>query len=80
MSKKIEDLRDILFEQLESVKNADKEDLGKEIQRASSLVSIAATIIDSSRAETEFLKVANEFNQVPSKGTGFIGDGQKALN
>lgn len=76
MDKKIEDLRNTLFEQLEKVKSADANELGKEVQRASSMVSIATTIIDSSRAETEFLKMANEFQQNPSLGTGFISDGQ----
>lgn len=76
MDKKIEDLRNVLFEQLDRLKKANDNEITKEVQRSSAMVNIATTIIDSSRAETEFLKVANEFQQVPSLGTGFISDGE----
>lgn len=81
MSKKIEDLRTALFDQLERLQGADDGQLGKEIQRANAVVNIATAIIDSSRAETEFLKMANEFQQTPSLGSGFINEtGAKKLN
>lgn len=64
MKNKVEDLRNHLFEQLErlsddeSFKNPLVQE--REIKRTSAIVEIANAIIDSARAETEFLKVANE--------------------
>lgn len=62
MKNKIEDLRNHLFAQLErlSDEEIDKEKLDKEISRAASIVQVAETIIDSARAETEFLKATSE--------------------
>lgn len=66
MKNKIEDLRNILFDQLVKIQEAELSDLDDEIKRASSMLSVATTIIDSSRAENEFLSV------VKGTGSGFI--------
>lgn len=64
MKNKVEDLRNHLFEQLERL--SDDENFKnplvqeRELKRTTAIVQIAASIIESARAETEFLKVANE--------------------
>ena len=62
MKNKIEDLRNHLFAQLErlSDESLDNEHLSIEVTRASSIVQVAETIIDSARIETEFLKATTE--------------------
>ena len=67
MKNKIEDVRNILMAQLEKMSDEDC-NIEKETQRATTMISIAATLIDSARAETEFLKVANTDGQ----GSGFF--------
>jgi hypothetical protein len=61
MKNKVSDLRDALFAQLEKLSD-DSVDLDQEIKRATSMCDVAKVMIDSGRAETEFLKVANEAN------------------
>lgn len=68
MKNKIEDLRNHLFVQLERLQDDDL-DLSKEIDRAGAMVEIAAQIIDSARAETEFLRLSDP--HLPN-GTEFI--------
>jgi hypothetical protein len=62
MKNKIEDLRNHLFAQLErlSDEEIDRAKLDKEVTRAASLIQVASVIIDSARAETEFLKATSE--------------------
>ncbi len=64
MKNKIEDLRNHLFEQLERLSDDEAMKnpiaLDREVKRAASITQIAEVIIDTGRAETEFLEVANE--------------------
>ena len=62
--KTIADLRGVLFETLEALKDKDKP---MEIERAEAIAQVAQTIINSAKVEVEYLKVAG------GKGTGFIG-------
>jgi hypothetical protein len=55
---KIEDLRNHLFVQLERLNNEDC-DLEKETKRATSLVQIASSIIETGRVEVEFLRATS---------------------
>lgn len=64
----VHELRKLLFEQLRSVKNCNPEELDKEIERASSMVQVAESIIDSARIETERLKVVRNLESE----TGFL--------
>jgi hypothetical protein len=74
MKNKISDLRNILFEQLERLNDDElsTENLDKEAYRTSQMVQIAETIIDSARAETEFIMVKNKIPTQPNSSTGFI--------
>jgi hypothetical protein len=74
MKNKIEDLRNILFDQLAKVQESELDALDDEIKRSASMLLIATTIVDSARAENEFLSV------VKGTGSGFIpvnGDTKK---
>ena len=68
MKNKIEDLRNLLFAQLEKLSEEDC-NIEQETKRAASMVQIAATIIDSGRAETEFIKATTED---PNCSSGFF--------
>lgn len=66
---KIQDLRNELFETLKNVKD------GKtDINQAKAVCDIAAVIIDSARAETEFVKLSDALS-----GSDFIPIEQKQL-
>jgi len=60
---KIEDLRDHLFETLESLRDKEKP---MEIERARAIADVAQVIVDSAKTENEFIKLTG------SKGSGFI--------
>lgn len=62
MKNKIEDLRNHLFEAIEKVKDGDMP-----LDRAKVVAELAQVIINSCKAETDFLKVTDG-----RKGTGFI--------
>jgi len=66
MKNKISDLRDILFDQLGRLQEADGEQIDVECNRSTHMVQIAETLIDSARAENEFLQITN------GTGSGFI--------
>lgn len=68
MKNKIEDLRNHLFLQLERL-NEDDCDLEKEAKRTYQLTNIANAIIDTGRAETEFIKATSEDG---NDSTGFF--------
>lgn len=55
MKNRVEDLRNILFAQLEKLSDCDEKDLEEEVQRSESMCSLAEQIINSARAQTEFL-------------------------
>lgn len=66
MAKKIQDLRETLFETIELVKN------GKiDVEKATAIKDIAQVIINSAKAEVDFLKHVNA-----TGGTGFIGQSE----
>lgn len=60
MKNKIEDLRNHLFEQLERLGDDDKMknplSLERELKRAGAISQVAAVIVESAKAETNFLK------------------------
>lgn len=65
MKNKIEDLRNHLFAQLERL--GDKEVKPEELARAKAVVEVGRAIVDTARAETEFMRVTGI-----AQGTGFI--------
>ena len=66
---KIQDLRNELFDTLKKVKSGEVE-----IDKAKSVCDIAAVIIDSARAESEFVKLSDALS-----GSDFIPIEQKQL-
>lgn len=66
MKNRIEDLRNHLFAQLEKLSDCEDKDLDKEIQRSQSMINIAEVLIDSARAENDFLEITG------GNGSGFI--------
>lgn len=64
MKNKIEDLRNHLFETLEALKDKDHP---MDLDRARVISGVAQTIINSAKAETEYLKAIGE-----KGGSGFI--------
>lgn len=80
MKNKIEDLRNHLFDQLERLSDDEVMknpiQLDKEVTRAAAITQIAEVIIDSARAENEFLDLVGG-----GSGKFFIGsdDGVKKL-
>jgi len=70
MSFQIQDLRNELFDTLKKVKSGEVD-----ISQAKSVCDIAAVIVDSARAETEFVKLNDALS-----GSDFIPVEQKKLN
>jgi hypothetical protein len=71
---KIEDLRNLLFEQIEKLMD-DESDVEKETAKAKAISKLADTIIYSAKVEIDFLKMmGNE-----GTGTGFIPVEKKQL-
>lgn len=70
MNKKIEDVRNILFEQLERLKNAGPHEIKQETERSQAMIQVSHTIIESAKAETDFLRVVGSMQD--AQGTGFI--------
>lgn len=64
MKNKIEDLRNHLFETLEALKDDEKP---MDIERARAVADVARVLVDTAKAEIEFLKVTGR-----EHGTGFI--------
>ena len=63
MAKKIEDLRETLFDTIEGIK------AGKiDVEKAKAITNIAQVIVNSAKAEVDFLKNVNQ-----QGNTGFIG-------
>jgi len=57
MKNKIEDLRNHLFAQLESLREAETpEDLKKEIDRSKAVAEISQVLVDTAKAEVDFVK------------------------
>lgn len=63
MAKKIEDLRESLFDTIEAIKS------GKiDVEKAKAITNIAQVIVNSAKAEVDFLKNVNATGD-----TGFMG-------
>lgn len=65
MKNKIEDLRNHLFATLEDLRDPDKP---MDVERAKAIVSVAQVMVDSAKAENQFLEITG------SDGSGFIGE------
>jgi len=57
MAKKLEDLRNHLFETLDSLRNEEKP---MDLDRARAVAEVAQTIINSAKVEVDFLKVTGQ--------------------
>ncbi len=67
MAKKIQDLRDTLFDTIEGIKS------GKiDVEKAKAITNIAQVVVNSAKAEVDFLK-----NVSQQGDTGFIGNGKQ---
>lgn len=64
---KIEDLRNLLFEQIEKLMD-DESDTEKETARAEAIANLASVIVNSAKVEIDFLKMMG----TEGTGTGFI--------
>ncbi|XBG31085.1 HNH endonuclease [Pseudomonas sp. 13.2] len=56
MKNKLSDLRDHLFAQLEAVREADDDNLAKEVQRAQSVSDISRVLIESAKVEIDYFR------------------------
>lgn len=70
---KINDLRDHLFAQLERLgdESVKPESMYSEIERAKAIAEVAKVIVESAKAETDFL------HKIGGHGTGFVPDEKK---
>lgn len=68
MSKNINDLRDVMFEAMQSLRDGTIT-----VEQAKAMSSIGDTIINSAKLEVEFAKATGH------KGSGFIAERQPAL-
>jgi hypothetical protein len=67
MAKKIQDLRETLFDTIEGIKN------GKiDVEKAKAITNIAQVLVNSAKVEVDFLKNVNQ-----QGNTGFISDSGK---
>lgn len=76
MKNKIDDFRNLMLSQLLKLSECADEELDKEISRSASMVQVAEVIIDSARAESEFLSlIAGGVT-----GTSFITNNPKVIS
>lgn len=76
MRNKIQDLRNMLFEQIERLMDDDA-DLATETKRAEAVANIANVLVHSAKVEVDFLRMVG----AEGSGTGFIPmDNQKQLS
>ncbi len=71
MANQIEDLRNVLFAQLEKLSNPTC-DLEKEIKRTNAMVGVGNVLVSSAKAEIDFMKVTGT-----KKGSGFIPESKQ---
>lgn len=69
---KISDLRDHLFETLESLKD---NDTPMDLDRARAIADVARVVVDSAKVEVEFLKVTGAV-----KSTDFLPSGEEEFD
>ena len=75
MRNKIQDLRNMLFEQMERLMD-DESNLETETKRAEAVAQIANVLVQSAKVEVDFLRMVG----AEGSGTGFIPmDNQKQL-
>ncbi|SFD66822.1 hypothetical protein SAMN05660831_02058 [Thiohalospira halophila DSM 15071] len=75
MKNKMDDLRDHLFESLERLRDADDtETLDRETRKAKSINDTAARLIDSAKAEVEYLEATGQ-----DSGSAFLAGNQRSL-
>lgn len=76
MKNGIEDLRNHLFAQLERLgdEGLKGDDLDREIKRGRAISDLAGRMVDSAKAETEFLQVTGAL-----RGSGFIPQDTPAI-
>lgn len=72
---KIEDLRNLLFEQIEKLMDKDA-DTEVETQKAEAIANLASVIVSSAKVEIDFLKMMG----TEGTGTGFIPVEKKQIN
>lgn len=70
MKNKIEDLRNHLFATLEDLRDKEQP---LDIERAKAIAGVAQVIVDSAKAENEFIKITG------SDGSGFIPDASRQI-
>lgn len=69
MKNKVEDLRNHLFEEIEKLKeSAAPED----IERAKTISTLSARIIETAKAETDYLRAVSDIDGGARAGSGFI--------
>lgn len=67
MAKKVENLREALFDTIEALKE------GKiDIEKAKTIAELGQVIINSAKAETDFLKLVTDPSYRKAAGSGFI--------
>lgn len=70
MKNKIEDLRNHLFDTIEALKDAENPDaITREIDRAKAIVGVAQVLVDTAKAENQFLELSEH---AAKRSSGFI--------
>lgn len=84
MKNKIEDLRNHMFAALEKLSEAEnQEELTKEIERSKAIADVGRVIIDSAKAEVDFVKatrgevITTEFFNEGTKVHSLLGEGKR---
>jgi hypothetical protein len=75
MKNKIEDLRNHMFAQIEKLADCEPEEMAKEIERSKAIADLGQVIINSAKAEVDFVKATN--GEVIT--TEFFNEGPKQL-
>jgi hypothetical protein len=78
VSNRIEDLRDHLFETIKALR---KEENPMELDRAKTIAQVASVVIDSAKAENEFMKITGEAGSgfIPAKPKGITDNSQPGV-
>lgn len=67
MARKIEDLRESIFDTIEQLKTGQID-----VEKAKTIAELGQVIINSAKAETEFLKLVTDPGHRKAAGTGFV--------